>query len=173
MKRLILLLPLAVVLAATACDNDDDSPTDPSDETVTFLAQLSPGSEIPAVTGVEAAGSGTVRIVLRLDRNSSNTITDAQADFQVTLAGFPPNTPLTMAHIHEGEADEVGDIVVNTNLAAGQVTLTTGATTFAREDINVPPTLAQQIINEPADFYFNVHSSLNPSGMARGQLVKQ
>jgi hypothetical protein len=174
MKWLILWLPLAFVLAAAAaCDNNDDSPTDPSDETVTFLAQLSPANEIPAVTGAEAPGSGTVRIVFRLDRNSANTITDAQADFQVTLAGFPPNTGLTMAHIHDGKAGEVGDIVVNTNVAAGQVTLTTGATTFVREDITVPPSLAQQIINTPSEFYFNVHSSLNPAGMARGQLVKQ
>jgi hypothetical protein len=37
----------------------------------------------------------------------------------------------------------------------------------------VPPSLAQQILNTPSDFYFNVHSSLNPSGIARGQLVKQ
>lgn len=174
MTRLLLLLPLAATLAATsACDNNDDSPTNPSDETVTFLAQLSPANEIPAVTGAEATGGGTARIVFRLDRNSTNTITDAEAEFQVTLAGFPPNTALTMAHIHDGNAKEVGDIVVNTNLVAGQVTLTTGATTFTRDDINVPPTLAQQIISTPSEFYFNVHSSLNPSGMARGQLVKQ
>jgi hypothetical protein len=173
MTRLIFLLPLAAMLAAAAACDNNDSPTDPSDETVTFLAQLSPASEIPAVTGAEAAGSGTARIVFRLDRDSANTITDAEADFQVTLAGFPPNTALTMAHIHDGKANEVGDIVVNTNLAAGQVTLTTGATTFAREDINVPPSLAQQIINTPSEFYFNVHTSLNPAGVARGQLVKQ
>src|SRR5262245_48674861 len=173
MKRLLLLLPLAAVLTTIASCDNDDSPTDPSDETVTFLAQLSPDSEIPPVTGSEAKGSGTARIVFRLDRDSANVITDADADFQVTLAGFPPNTALTMAHIHDGNVKEVGDIVVNTNLAAGQVTLTTGANTFNREDINVPPSLAQQIINTPAEFYFNVHSSQNPSGLARGQLVKQ
>lgn len=173
MRRLFLALSLTIVLAGSvACDNDD-SPTDPSDETVTFLAQLLPSNEIPVVTGAEAVGSGTARIVFRLDRDGANAITDAAAEFQVTLAGFPPNTALTMAHIHEGEADEVGDIVVNTSLVAGQVTLTTGATTFTREDINVPPTLAQQIINTPSDFYFNVHSSLNPSGVVRGQLVRQ
>ena len=116
MKRLLLLLPLAAtIVTVAACDNDD-SPTDPSDETVTFLAQLSPASEIPAVTGAEATGGGTARIVFRLDRDSANTITDADADFQVTLAGFPPNTALTMAHIHDGNVKEVGDIVVNTNL---------------------------------------------------------
>ena len=173
MKRLLLLVQVIVIFAIAAACNDNDSPTDPSGNTVTFLAQLSPAKEIPAVTGTEASGSGTARIDLRLERNSANAITDAEADFQVTLAGFPPNTALTMAHIHDGEANEVGDIVVNTGLAAGQVTLTTGTATFVKEDINVPPTLAQQIINAPDDFYFNVHTTLNPLGVARGQLVRQ
>ena len=31
----------------------------------------------------------------------------------------------------------------------------------------------QSIIDNPAGFYFNVHSSTNPGGVARGQLVKQ
>jgi hypothetical protein len=29
----------------------------------------------------------------------------------------------------------------------------------------------QSIIDNPANFYFNVHSSTNPGGVARGQLV--
>jgi hypothetical protein len=174
MKRVLFLVPIVAVLTvATACNGDDDSPTDPSDETVTFLAQLSPANTIPAVTGAEATGGGTARIVFRLERNSANAITDAEADFQVTLAGFPPNAALTMAHIHEGEDDDSGDIVVNTGLAGGQVTLTTGAASFVRDDINVSPTLAQQIIDNPDEFYFDVHSVANASGMARGQLVKQ
>ena len=173
MKRLRLFAPVMALFAIAAACNGDDSPTDPSDETVTFLAQLSPANEIPAVAGAEAAGSGTARIDFRLERDSANAITDAEADFQVTLAGFPPNTALTMAHIHAGEADDVGDVVVNTGLAAGQVTLTTGTATFVREDINVSPALATQILTAPDDFYFNVHSTVNPSGVARGQLVKQ
>ena len=173
MKRLLLLVPVMVTFTFGVACNGDDSPTDPSDETVTFLAQLSPANEIPAVTGAEASGSGTARIVFRLERDSANAITDAEADFQVTLAGFPPNTALTMAHIHAGEADDVGDVVVNTRLAPGQVTLTTGTATFVREDINVPPVLATQILNASDDYYFDVHTTLNPSGVARGQLVKQ
>ena len=173
MKRWLALIPVVATLAIAGACNGDDSPTDPSDETVTFLAQLSPANEIPPVTGAEARGSGTARIEFRLERDSANAITDAEADFQVTLAGFPPNTALTMAHIHIGEADDVGDVVVNTDLAAGQVTLTTGTATFVKEDINVPPALATQILNAPDDYYFNVHTTLNPSGVARGQLIKQ
>ena len=30
----------------------------------------------------------------------------------------------------------------------------------------------QAIINNPAGFYFNAHSTLNPGGVVRGQLVK-
>jgi CHRD domain len=172
MRRwLFAILAISMLAVATACN--DDSPTDPSDETVTFLAQLSPAQEVPPVTGIEASGSGTARIVLRLERNSSNAITDAAADFQVTLAGFPQNTAVTTAHIHEGETDDIGDIVVNTGVAAGQVTLTIGTVTFVREDINVSPTLAQRIIDDADDFYFDVHSALNVGGMVRGQLVKQ
>ena len=172
MRRWPFAIPVIAILAVAAACNDD-SPTDPSDETVTFLVQLSPAKEIPPVTGIEASGSGTARIVFRLERNSSNAITDADADFQVTLAGFPPNTALTAAHIHEGEAGDNGDIVVNTGVAPGQVTLTTGTATFVREDINVPPALAAQVIDDADDFYFDVHSAVNVGGLARGQLVRQ
>jgi len=40
-------------------------------------------------------------------------------------------------------------------------------------NVNVPPTLATQILNSPDDYYFNVHTTLNTGGAARGQLVKQ
>jgi hypothetical protein len=33
--------------------------------------------------------------------------------------------------------------------------------------------LAQQIINNPGAYYFNVHSALTPAGAVRGQLVRQ
>ena len=35
-----------------------------------------------------------------------------------------------------------------------------------------PDAWRTQIIANPASFYFNVHSTLNPGGVARGQLVK-
>ena len=54
MKRLLHLVPVVATLAISVACNGDDSPTDPSDETVTFLAQLSPANELPAVTGPEA-----------------------------------------------------------------------------------------------------------------------
>jgi hypothetical protein len=48
-----------------------------------------------------------------------------------------------------------------------------GAATFTKTGIApADPAILQQIVNNPAGFYFNVHSTLNPGGVARGQLVK-
>lgn len=174
MNRVLgIALALALAGAVTACD---DSPTDPTDETVTFTAQLSPASEVPPVTNAEASGSGTAVITFDIDRNSSGAITAATASFQVTLTGFPANTPVTMAHIHPGAAGATGGILISTGLAAGEVTLGNGAGGFTKNAVTLQGeglAEVQQIVNNPGNYYFNVHSTLNPGGMARGQLVRQ
>lgn len=171
MNRLfgIAILVSALALSA-ACD---DSPTEPGDETITFTAQLSPANEVPPVTNTEASGSGTATIRFDVDRNSSGVITAVTANFQVTLAGFPAATPLTVAHIHTGASGAIGDIIVNTGLTAGEVSLTNGSGGFTKTAITVTPNIAQDIINNPGNYYFNVHSVLNPGGVARAQLVRQ
>ena len=64
-------------------------------------------------------------------------------------------------------------VVVPTALTAGQVVLTNGSGSFTSANTGVlAPELAQAIINNPAGYYFNVHSTLNGGGVARGQLVK-
>jgi hypothetical protein len=176
MIRALSTVALAVLvgLASPACDDDDDDgPLTPSDETITFIATLSPANEVPAVTGAEATGGGTATIVLHVDRGVGNDITDASADFQVALGNFPPGTSLTGAHVHRGTAGDNGDIVVNTGLTPGEVQLTTGAGAFSEMNVDVAAGLAEQIVANPSQFYFNVHSATNPNGVARGQLVRQ
>jgi hypothetical protein len=41
---------------------------------------------------------------------------------------------------------------------------------FSATNISVPAATIQGIVNNPAGFYFNVHSPTNPGGAARGQL---
>jgi hypothetical protein len=172
MKR-VAALALTLTVAAFAAACGDDSPTSP-DDTVTFTAQLSPAKETPPVTNAESSGSGIATIRFNLTRNTAGAVTAATANFQVSLTGFPNNTALTMAHIHNNVAGQSGPIVIDTGLTAGQVTLGSGAGNFTRDGIPVADlTLLQNIITNPAQFYFNVHSSMNSSGMARGQLVKQ
>lgn len=171
MKRSLRLIVAACALAlAVGCD---DAPTSPSQENATFTAALSPANEVPPVANAEASGSGTVSIYVVVNRDSGGAITSATADFTVSLTGFPPGTAPIMAHIHRGTVGTNGVIEVNTGLTAGEVLLTTGTGAFAKNGVGVAPAIAQQILSNPAGFYFNVHSALNPDGVARGQLVRQ
>jgi hypothetical protein len=40
-------------------------------------------------------------------------------------------------------------------------------------NIDVTPTVAQQIIDNPNGYYYNLHTTLNPGGAVRAQLVRQ
>jgi hypothetical protein len=165
----IAVLGLITCLGLAACN--DKSPTSPSD-TVKLTAQLSPANEVPPVANGEASGSGTVTVTMHLTRDGAGTITAATADFDVAMTGFPANTPLTMAHIHTGAVGVSGPVLVNTGLSSGEVTLATGAGSFSKNGVSVPAATAQDILANPAGFYFNVHTLLNPTGVARGQLLK-
>ncbi len=160
----------AVVLFTPGCE---DSPTDPEDDEITFTAQLSPANEVPPVTGPDASGSGTVSILLEVDRDSAGTITGGTADFDVNLTGFPAGTVIAMAHIHSGATGVNGPVEVDTGVTSGQVVLTNGAGSFTRTGIAVTGEDARAIVDSPGGFYFNVHTVLTPSGAVRGQLSRQ
>ena len=129
-------------------------------------------SEVPPVTNAENVVSGTASIVMTLTKDGAGNITSAFARFSVNLQGFPAGSSVNIAHIHEGATTCACPVVVNTTLAAGQVAVTSGAASFTIAGIVVPPEVAQRILANPAGFYFNVHSTLNPGGVARGILVK-
>jgi hypothetical protein len=140
-------------------------------ENLTFTATLSPANEVPAITNAESKGSGEVTIVLHLTRDASKAISAATADFKGSLKGFPAETAITAAHIHRGAAGANGPPVVNPMFKAGEITLSGGAGTFSKMGVTVTPAVAQEIIGSPANFYFNVHSTANSGGVARGQLA--
>jgi hypothetical protein len=140
-------------------------------ETMSFTAALSPANEVPAITNDESKGSGEVTIVLHLTRDASKAITAATADFKGSLKGFTADTAITAAHIHRGAAGANGAVVVNPMFKAGEIALSAGAGSFSKMAVAVTPAVAQEIINGPANFYFNVHSTANGSGVARGQLM--
>ena len=59
--------------------------------------------------------------------------------------------------------------------AANPVVLANGSVTNQTiSNIDVTPaTVAQQIIDNPNGFYYNLHTLANPGGAMRAQLVKQ
>ena len=140
-------------------------------ETATFTAALSPASEVPPIANAESKGSGEVTIVLHLTRDASKAITAATADFKGSLKGFPAETAITAAHIHRGATGANGAVAVNPMFKAGEIALTGGGGSFMKMGVTVTPAVAQEIISGPAGFYFNVHSTMNAGGVARGQLA--
>ena len=177
MKRLAMIA--LVLVLGVACD--DDNPNSPSDSnTRRFTAILLPQNEVPAITsGPDAGASGTMQLTMTVTRDGANAITGATYDFTVNLTGFQAGTTLTGSHIHNAPAGTNSGIVVDMPLTAGTDTpLTTGQATITKTGAprltgtNTVASIAQGIWDNPGGNYFNVHTSTNPGGAIRGQLVR-
>jgi CHRD domain-containing protein len=178
MKRFSILAAALSVLAIGCGTSTPTSSSSTNPTTVKFTATLLPSNEVPAVTNADASGRGTVTATLNLTRDSTGTITSAKFDYTVDLNSFPAGTTLTAAHIHPGAAGVNGAALISMNLGAGEIVLVNGSQTGITKtglDGNgaLTPAVAQDIINNPASYYFNVHTTINTGGAARGQLVKQ
>lgn len=170
MKRFAILA--AVLIFAGACD---DSPTSPSanPNVVRFTAVLLPGNEVPPVTNADASASGVVQITMNLTRAAGGALTGATGDFTFHVTGFPANTVITGAHIHNAPAGVNAGVSFNTGVASGEFTLPTGQMSITKTGAT-PSSIAvvQAILDNPAGAYFNVHTTINPGGAIRGQLVR-
>jgi hypothetical protein len=167
MKRFGVLLLGLCLFGAAGCGDD----TAPSNLPIVMTATLLPSNEVPPIANAENTGNGAVQITFNVTRDGAGAITGGTADFHFQLAGFPSSTTIVAAHIHPGAAGVNGGVIVNTGLvAASPVTQTNGVMSFSATNIAVTAANLQLIVNNPAAFYFNVHSPTNPGGVARGQL---
>ena len=158
MRRLSLALAGLFILAAA---------TQAQAQTLTFNAQLS-GANEPTVVVTGSAGSAVV---------TWNTVTKA-GTYRVDVYNMPVGT--TASHIHVGAPGAGGPVVINFTVPAGGISNDYGLSgTFGCSDL-VPR--AAQGINSCEDFeqtlmlnntYVNVHSTNNPGGEIRGQLIRQ
>jgi len=174
MKRLC-VLSAAIFAVSCGSSSTSSSPSPAPVTKPTLTATLSPANEIPPISGAEASGSGTVAVVWDTTTDAAGNITSAKVNFSVSLTGFPPGTSINVAHIHQGASTCAScGVVVSTTLAPSDQLKSdsVGALTFAKNGISVDAALAQAIINNPSGYYFNVHSQLNPGGVARGQLSR-
>ena len=181
MTRALALAALAAVIVAgcskTSTTTPSTTPTPaaptPTTTITNFTAQLSPSNEVPAVTNAESGGSGTVTVKVTLNKDAAGSPTSATVDFNATFSGFPTGTALTAAHIHPGAAGTNGSPLVSTTITSGEVTFPNGSGTLSKTGLTLPVDQATAIDANPAGYYFNIHTALNPGGVARGQLVKQ
>lgn len=163
MKRLATAVAILAIGAAGCGGSDNNTPTAPSNLRV-FTVQLSAQNEVPPITNAESTARGTAVITFHTDTNT--------VDFNVSLNSFPASSVVNVAHIHgpNAPAGTTAGVLVNTTLTPGTVSLVNGAGTFSFPSVTVSAANVQAILAAPQNFYFNVHSTLNGSGVVRGQL---
>lgn len=167
MKRVAIAVSMLAIGVAGCGSNS--SPTSPSTLKI-FTVQLSPASEVQPITDAESTGRGTAVITIHTDTNT--------VDFAISMSGFPSDTKMILAHIHPGAAGVNGPALIGvTGLSASTpLTLSNGAATYSVTGVsaatsqNSAATNIQNILANPQNFYFNVHSINHPGGVMRGQL---
>jgi len=182
MKRVLCAIAAAGLLAAACGGAGGGAATTapaaakataaPTPRTVyVFTADLAAANEVPPVTDAEASGNGTTTVTLTTTKDSTGKITAATAKFEIVLKGFPATTIITISHIHKGDAKTAGPVVVDSGMKATEpIALTTGGTSITKDNLTVAPDLATDIIANPGDYYYNVHSKVHAAGVVRGQL---
>jgi hypothetical protein len=165
MKRLTMAV-LTLTIGTAGCGSSN--PVNPSTIKV-FTVQLSSANEVPPITNAEQGGRGTAVITFHTD---SNTV-----DFSVSMANMPNGATAFLAHIHSAPAGVNGGVLIGLPLsAANAIQLPSGSGTFTftgvagGRDADAAATNVRNILANPQNFYFNIHTPLNPGGVMRGQL---
>ncbi len=172
MKKFALAALMAAMAAGCSSPSEPDPPASLAGNfNYTYNVPLLASNEVPAISNAEANVSGNATIVLHVTKNSAGAITAATADFSVQTAGFPAGSTVTSAHIHPGGSGATGSVLVSLGITSADAPVTNGTCSFTRNAVTVTNDQASAITASPSQFYFNVHSSANTGGVARGQLA--
>jgi len=136
-------------------------------EIVVFTAQMFANQETPPITNADLNAFGNVTVTLDTVANT------ASFAWSVNNVAAPA---IILSHVHEGPAGVAGPIRIDSGITptpSGQITVVGGSASFSKSGISTTAAQIAAIIANPGGFYFNVHSTLNPGGVVRGQLVRQ
>ncbi len=119
----------------------------------TLGAVLTASQEVPPTT---TTGFGNATVTFDSTR-SNITVTITVANLGAAINNF---------HIHEGAAGVAGPVIINL-IGLGGV-FVNGTMTVT---VPVPADVALRMVQNPANFYVNVHTTQFPGGAVRGQLA--
>ena len=123
-----------------------------------FTTTLSGAEEVDPLTGALGAGDPDGSGLAAL------TVNPGQGEVCYEISVEDIMLPAIGAHIHVGDAGENGPVVVPL-IPPDASGVSSGCAEVSRE-------LALAIIQEPEDYYVNVHTTDFPNGAIRGQLSK-
>jgi hypothetical protein len=123
----------------------------------TFVATLSAESEVPeCAPGVDSGAHGVA--IVQIDAETGEiSYTVVATNLPGTIARSPG------AHIHVGAADDSGPVVA-------PLLLTGRERGVVAEGTLTNTVLAAAILADPSSYYVNVHTTVCPAGVVRGQL---
>ncbi len=134
----------------TTTTGDDATETASTNVEGAITVNLSGANEVPGPGDDD--GSGTATVYLRTD----------SAEVCVDLSVQNITLPASAAHIHQGTADEAGPPIITLNAP--------GEDGFSSTCMVVDETLMQDLVNNPGNYYVNIHTDEFPDGAVRGQL---
>jgi hypothetical protein len=150
--------PVAEVTAEATTEGDTTDSTDASDATdedrdsVSFRTNMSGPSEVPGPGDADAIGTAAFTM----------DFANGQICFDVTVQNI--NYPVTGMHIHRGNVNEAGDVVVPLEPVPDSSNGNAVGCVLVEAD------LLKEIASNPAGFYINVHNNDFPAGALRGQV---
>ena len=140
-------------------------------ETYHFSNSLSPMSEAPPVV---STATGTAWMTVLVKRDGNGTITSGSVNFDVDFT-IGETTTLTGLHIHNANVGINGPVVVNSGVTSVVSDTGTG-NVFRKVDVLQTDSGGLQalagIVDAATGYYVNLHTTLNPAGMMRGQLLQ-
>jgi hypothetical protein len=145
-KFLVALVVLAFAFAV--------APTFADDGGRPFSTTLTGANEVPGPGDPDASGTASV------------TLNPGQGEVCFDLAWAGIDGTVTAAHIHVAPAGVAGPVVVP--LFSGSFSGTDSASACVSADRD----LVLAIIQNPENYYVNIHSTVFPAGAVRGQLSK-
>jgi hypothetical protein len=157
-RSLVFALGTIALLGVVGCgDDDDDNGTGPELER-NFVVTMTGLNERP--NPVSPSGNGTATF----------TLDAAETTLTYTISVASMTSTITAAHIHLGNANTAGGVIVAlTNPINGQTVNGTITTATALSLGLSFPSLISLMRN--GDVYVNVHTSNNPGGEIRGQIL--
>jgi uncharacterized protein (TIGR03437 family) len=142
--------------------------------TTPFLTQLLPANETPPITDGSTAN---VIVFVHTIRDSSGVVTSGSVEFRVATR-FSGAVTVTGLHIHKGAAGVAGSIVIGTDVNASDKKIAIDASGRANilKQVQFPQTgvdlgTVVDLLANPQSYYVNIHTTDNPDGAMRGQLL--
>jgi len=166
MKRIRLVVPAILVgVMALVVVGGATAKKPALSATPVFKLNLKPSQEVPRIKGLKADAVGSV--TFDLERSGAGALTSGEVIFYFNYS-FPGSVDITGLHVHQAAKGASGPVVVSSGVASftdadGHGNITTVMT-------GTPPATLQAILDNPRNYYVNLHTSVNPGGALREQM---